>query len=126
MKTFTCILVIALFAGNVFSQVRRPRASKSFSVCEIEYTELGRTANWQLTLFYVLKTNEDGSVDRVRGLVESKRQNFNNEDKLLECVKSWKMTPSGKYVVSFSLGTTGVQKYMTIVDPNRDVIKLGL
>jgi hypothetical protein len=121
LATLVVLVIISASAGRSIE----PHSSKTMTVCRIEYTGLGKQANWHLNYTYVVNTNEEGSVERVTRL-EKKHPKFVNEDKILDCIKTWKLTPSGKHVVMFSIGTTAAGNAITVVDPNLNSIRLVL
>ena len=126
MKLKYILASALLFAFIVPSSATNASSNKTISVCAIEYTALGKSANWHLNYSYVVETNNDGSVEKVTKVGNEKRPAFVEEDKIIECIKTWKLAPSGKYVVLFSIGTHGSDNYISIADPNHDVIKLLL
>jgi hypothetical protein len=101
-------------------------SNKIISVCRIEYTALGKSANWHLNYTYIVETNSDGSVEKVTRVGNENRPAFVREDKIIECIKTWKLSPSGKHVVVFSIGTNGNDNYISIIDPLHNSIKLVL
>lgn len=103
-------------------------SNKTISICQIEYTALGKSANWHLNYTYVVETNIEGAVKTVMKVEKEKRPAFAfvQEEKIIECIKTWKLSPSGRHVIVFSIGTHGSDNYISIVDPNHNVIKLVL
>jgi hypothetical protein len=101
-------------------------SNKIISVCRIEYTALGKSANWHLNYTYIVETNSDGSVEKVTKVCNENHPAFVREDKIIECLKTWKLSPVGKHVIVFSIGTNGNDNYISIVDPNHNSIKLVL
>jgi hypothetical protein len=100
-------------------------SNKTISVCRIEYTSLGKSANWHFNYTYLVEANSDGSVIRLSKLETAKRPAFVNEDAIIDCIKTWNLLPSGQHVVHFSIGTSGGNS-ISIVDPARNVVKLVL
>jgi len=101
-------------------------SDKTISVCQIQYTALGKSANWHWNYVYAVETNSDGSVEKITKLGRETHLPFVEEDKIVECIKTWRLSPSGRHSVVFSIGTNGNENYISIVDPNHDSIKLVL
>ncbi len=99
--------------------------NKVISICRIEYSDAGKIANWHKTFFYNVVTNDGGLVQRIGKIGKDNGPSFIRENDLMNCVRNWKLAPQGKYVIAFSLGTTG-EKYISIVEPDRNQLKLIL
>lgn len=121
-------LVIAL----VFLFMATPASSggassnKTIAVCRIEYTALGKSANWRLNYMYAVRTDNKGTVEKVMNIRNEPKPAFIAEDKMIDCIKTWKLSPPGNYAVVISIGTHGSENSISIVDPNHDAIKLVL
>ena len=102
-------------------------SNKTIAVCRIEYTRLGKRANWRRNYMYAVATNSEGVVEKVVNVRDVNHPDaFVREDKIIDCLKTWKLSPPGKYVVMISIGTHGSENFFQIVDPNHDVIRLVL
>ena len=128
MKLKYLLVVGLLFTIIVPSSATSEDTSlnKTISVCRVEYTALGKSANWHLNYTYIVETNNDGTVERVTKAGNEDRPAFVREDKIIECIKTWKLSPSGRHVVVFSIGTHGNDNSISIVDPKHNSIKLIL
>jgi hypothetical protein len=100
-------------------------ANKTISVCRIEYTPPGKSANWHFNYTYFVESNSAGVVTKLSKSETEKRPVFINEDAITDCIKTWNLLPSGRHVVRFSIGTTG-ENSISIVDPAGNVVKLVL
>ena len=121
------LLAVALLLTAPSSAASEDSSSKkTISVCRVEYTALGKSANWHLNYTYIVETNNDGAVGRVTKVGNEDRPVFVREDKIIECIKTWKLSPSGRHVVVFSIGTHGNENSISIVDPKHNSIKLVL
>ena len=103
----------------------RPLTNKTISVCPIEYTAVGKTARWHFNFTYTVVSGADGTILKVADLRHDKVP-FVNEAAIVECIRTWKLSPQGQSVVLFSIGTTGDGNYISIVDSDGNAIKLVL
>ena len=118
----TIVPTISISGGDtVWAEPR----DKIIAVCPIEYSAAGKTAGWHSNLTFTVVSGIDGKVVKVSDL-RSDMVQFVNQGALVECIKTFKLSPAGAYVVRFSIGTTGDGNYISIVAPDGDVIKLVL
>jgi len=99
--------------------------NKTITVCRIELTGKGKMATFRFHYPYQISTDENGVVNKVAQLAERKPKMV-REDKLIDCMHTWKLKPSSAYAVVFSIGTTGGPNYISIVEPKRESLKLLL
>jgi hypothetical protein len=118
--------LIFLTAQPLFAQSKDRAPRKHIAVCRIELTDMGRTARFHFNYMYSLQVKTDGSVEQIAKLREKEYPAFVREEKLIECMKTWKLEPAGKYVVNVSFGTSGDEDSITIVAPNRESVRLIL
>jgi|SRR5215831_2088307 len=119
---FLSVLVIIPQAA----ETERNRPAKTITVCHIEFTGLGKAATWHFNYTYSVDTDQNGSVDKITKLHDSKGAEMTREDKIMECIKTWKLGPSNKYFVLFSVGTTSATNYISISESKGETIRLIL
>lgn len=119
------LVLLVIISASSGRSVETP-SSKTITVCRIEYTALGKQANWHFDFLYIVKTNEKGLVEDVTKLEKDKRPSFINEDRIVACVKGWNLFPAGKYVALFSIGTNTENNSVSVRDPNGNLMKLVL
>lgn len=84
-------------------------------------------ARFHFNYIYSLDIKSDGSVKAISKVREKDPPAFVREDKIIECMKTWKLAPVGKYIVAFSVGTSDGENSITILAPNKEsVLKLIL
>ena len=110
--------IILTLAGTI-SLPAKPKdnpSGKTITVCRAEFTSVGKAAQFQFNYTYSISTDRDRTVDKISKLYDQRRPGLVREDKMIECIKSWELGPSGKYTVIFSVGTTSATDYISIVD----------
>lgn len=128
MKSVSKFLVVmVLVLTNVTSLFANPKTnlrSKTITVCPVELTRVGKGANFHFYYLYLIFTDKDGSVEKISRL--DKRPEFVRQDKIIECMQTWKLEPSSRYSVILSVGTTSTPNSISIVDSKTEPIKLLL
>ena len=129
MKLIYEILILSVLILTSFSSLgARTQASsnnKTITVCRFELTSMGKMASFHFNYMYRISTDETGAVQKVSRLDKRKAEMI-SEDKLLDCIRTWKLGPSDRYAVVFSIGTTSDPNYITIAGPKQGVLKLLL
>lgn len=111
----------------LYAQSKDESPKKTITVCRVELTGIGKAARFHFNYIYSLDVKPDGSVGEISKVREKEPPAFVREDKNIECIKTWKLAPAGKYLVNFSVGTSGDENSITIVAPNGEsVLKLIL
>ncbi len=108
------------------AKIEDEKPAKTITICRIELTELGRTASFHFNYLYSVETDQNGSVEKIKKLRGPNQSEMVREDKMLECLKTWKLRPSTKYFVLFSIGTTSAPNYISISEIKGETIKLIL
>ena len=123
-----CLLILSVLlvlTVPAFATSEGSSSNKTISVCRIEYTSAGKSPSWHFNYTYLVHTDAEGVVENVSELGNKKHPAFVNESAIVECMKTWKLLPSGQHVVLFSIGTRG-GNYVSMVDPDHNVLKLVL
>jgi hypothetical protein len=111
----------------LYAQAKDESPKNIITVCRVEFTGLGKAARFHFNYIYSIDVESDGSVGEITKVREKEPPAFVREDKIIECIKTWKLVPTGKYLVNFSIGTTSDPNSITIIIPNREpVLKLIL
>ena len=118
------VLALTRASSGAANLDEKPPA-KMITVCRVEFTGIGKAASFHFNYLYSISTGEDGAVEKITKLAE-RRPDMVREDKMIECMRTWKLEPSSRYNVVFSVGTTSATDYISIVDPRGDSIKLIL
>ena len=82
--------------------------SLSIEACHVTLTALGRTATFQGTAVYKVKTGEKGQITAIDPVtIPGPFRALLHLDGFECCMRHWRLQPSSEYVVGFQAGTTG-------------------
>lgn len=99
------VLAFLFFAAGFEPSAAQPE-QWVIRVCEIELTELGRRARFELSYFYSIETGESGEVAAVRKDLRE-HPPLVREERFEPCLRSWRLRPSSEYGVGISVTSTG-------------------
>lgn len=126
MKQFLfSISLLLAFSAFAFSQTDRP---KKFEIlpCSPKLTEFGRQSSFRFNYRYWTLTNEKGEVNKVIYLKsETNSESLSDSSEVIPCIEKLKLSPSSKYMIIISVGTTGGDNFMSISNKN-ELIKIIL
>lgn len=118
-----CIL---LMTASTFAQSTGTKPSKTITACKIGLTGAGSMATFRFGFRYSIKTDNDGAVKEVTKISPlDKKQFLVKEEEMPVCIKTWQLEPLTKYVVSFSIGTTGGPDYISVTN-DKETLKIIL
>jgi hypothetical protein len=118
-------VLIAISVTSLSANEGNNPSSKTITVCRVELTGIGKTATFRFNYPYSISTDKDGSVVEVTKLA-ARRPEMIREDKMVECMRTWKLNPSSRYSVVFVIGTTSIANYISISDSKGESKKLIL
>jgi hypothetical protein len=122
------VFVVLACALSLSAQTTEKQADKEIRVCyegELlkDFTQRG-TVRFNFT--YLIETDEKGMVEKATKVEPKHQQIGAHEDKIVECLKTWKLASKEKYEVVLSIGTTSAKDYISITDSKNETIKLIL
>ena len=113
---FIAIALIVLFSllslpTTVLATDDQGSLQDTFSIeveaCQLEFTDLGSKARFQITDFYEISTDDKGSVASLERIdTGGSLDRFIRVDHLKCCIDRWSLKPSFKYSLSLTAGTT--------------------
>lgn len=125
---------LALFvSASIFAQENKPTSTKKIVPCR--YKPAFKPADFRVYFSYYFDVGENGEISKITELSNfnrDKKAKFVHDELFVECMKSWQLQPAGRYFVSFTVGVLiGAKRetprdYMRIVDPNKEVLIVGL
>ena len=126
MKRFLLtIIFLTTFLTFVFSQTDKPKKFETLS-CSPKLTDSGRQASFRFGYRYWTLTNEDGSVKKVTYLKSKYNyESLADSSGVIPCLEKLKLTPSSKYMIYISFGTTGGENFISVSNKN-ELIKIIL
>lgn len=117
MRCFISLLFVILFSTFAFSQDKQKEKNEltEISVCSIEFLGIGKTLDWRFNFTYNFNTDKDGSVKDLKHIQTSKlMSSFLDQQKILDCIKGWKLKPQDKYQVEVITGNILVNTSFSI------------
>ena len=128
----------ALILLPILSLAQTPdsKHNKVISVCPFQLNDTGKMATFRFTFTYILDVDTDGRVSKIKPLASTNKYSamkFVKVELFVDCMKGWKLEPTGKYTVQFNVGTTGIGtnkdmpfNYMAIFGPDRHRLVIDL
>lgn len=119
------IFLLVGFSNFVFSQSDK---TKKFEIlpCSPKLTDAGRQSNFRFGYRYWTLTNVDGSVKKVTYLKsEYNYESLADSSGVISCLEKLKLTPSSKYMIYISFGTTGGENFISVSN-KMELIKIIL
>ena len=113
---FSGLLLIG-FSSFAFSQTaEKDRKQIKINICQPSITEAGRQSSFQFSYIYLVITNEEGSIKKVTELLDHKKfKHLMNDEKVIPCIKNWRLKPSERYIVKIDVGTTSTERSLSIL-----------
>ena len=100
-------------------------AGGTLEICKLEVPELLKTARFQATIKYNLRTDASGKVGEVSLIPGQEREAFQPVwSSLSTCLRNWELQPEAKYVLSLNWGTTRQPTTYEVCDEARKCLKL--
>ena len=117
LRVFAAVGIVVLPSTSLLAQSTNKPATKEITVCRVALTPTGRQARFHFNYLYSLETTAHGTPPKVVLLDKEKHPPFVREDLIVACLRNWRLEPSGKYSVIFSVGTTGDPNSISIIEP---------
>jgi len=116
MKYFVSIFIILAFSSYVFSQNQEKEIKQiGIDICQPSLTEAGRQSSFQFSYIYLVNSDENGLIKSVKEILDNKSfKHLVNDEKLILCIEKWKLKSSEKYIVKIDVGTTGIERFLSI------------
>jgi hypothetical protein len=132
LKAIICVL----FVSNCLAQTEKTPSKKVISVCPFQIGERGKAANFRFGFSYFLEVGASGNVTKIEEFASTQRfkeYKFVRDELFIDCMKKWRLEPTGKYFVGFYVGTGSIKtavdmprNYMRIVDPAKQELIIEL
>ena len=108
-KVFLLLISATIFSTFAYSQtVVNEHDEKEISICLPQMTEAGRQSTFHFTYIYRLMADENGVIKKISPiLADEKHKYLIDSDNVIPCLKKWKLSPTGIYMVTINVGTTG-------------------
>ncbi len=122
------IFLLVLFSSIAFSQTKEKESKikQEFTICNITFTEAGKTVHHQYSYDYLINSDQNGKVDKITTLHKTRPKLVNEED-FIPCIKSWKFNPSSRIFVKIFYGTTSSNFSISILDiDKKEAVKIPL
>lgn len=115
IKIKFAVFLVLTFTTFAFSQSSEKRKQFEIDICRPEITEAGRQSSFHFNYIYRVTTDTKGSVKTVNELLDHRKyKSLMNDEKVIPCIKEWKLKPSENYIVTISVGTTGGENFLNI------------
>ena len=114
------VLILSLAASAQSGNMKKQ--ATEITVCGIELTGPGKTAEFHFNYVYLLTTDSVGDVSRIDQLHRDNPKLVNDE-KLLNCIRSWKLKPVRNYSVMVSFGTKSHENLVSVSN-EEEVIRI--
>lgn len=119
MRYIMLLVCVALFGVSGAAQSEDKKSELEITVCPIKLTS--RSAEFRANSRFAVKTDESGSAKEIENLSKDQPQ-FADEDGMASCIKSWKLSPSEDYLISFYYGSeAGRKNYMVVSGKTEEV-----
>lgn len=119
-QTICCfILSVALnltLSMPLSGQEAKQDSAQRIKLCPIKYTGLGKVATFRVDYRFAVSTGGDDQVDSVRRIEDKAPPGLINEEKLPDCLKTWRLEPNRDYLINLNIGTTSGPNSVTIID----------
>jgi len=81
--------------------------TESIRLCQIKLTDAGRSSTFRFAYVYQVETGKDGAVDDVKEIRSDADDQLVDVTQITACIRTWKLRPHTRYLVTISVGTTG-------------------
>ncbi len=121
MKRFLFLIIFLItFSSFAFSQTDEPKKFEIFP-CSPKITESGRQSSFRFSYRYWTLTNEEGAVKKVTYLNPNNSESLADSSVVIPCIEKLKLSPSNKYMIYISFGTTGGDNFISISNKNESI-----
>ena len=128
VRCFILVLLIFTFVTFALSQDVKNENSciNEITLCPIKLKV--SAANFYTSYRFVVTTDKNGKVDKVKQSDKKSALPFFNFDEFAPCIKNWKLEPKESYGVFFFLGTRDFagQKNFIQISNKKETIKIYL
>jgi hypothetical protein len=126
MKKILFTIIFSLILSTaIFSQSNNSKKPvREITICNIELTAEGKTANFHFNYVYFLKTNSIGETKIINKL-HSDNPRFVEDEAFLTCIGNWKLKPSRDYSLVISFGTNSAEN-LILLSNDEEKLKVNL